>query len=106
MRAAGALDEQGATGGLRRCGAGRWRGECTTVDGDAAPARDRPGVDDRTLPADRAFSIGGPRTFPAYQFDEARARSYWLADMGFVWHMVDLLALFDQNLYGGCGWQA
>jgi len=20
--------------------------------------------------------------------------------------MVDLLALFDQNLYGGCGWQA
>jgi len=32
-------------------------------------------VGDDTLPADRAFSLGGPRTLPAYQFDELRVRA-------------------------------
>ncbi len=58
------------------------------------------------LPADRAFSIGGPRTFAAYGFGEVRARSYWLADAGFLWRLVDLVALFDQSLFGGFGLQA
>jgi NTE family protein len=61
---------------------------------------------DDTLPGDRAFALGGPRTLPAYQLDELRARSYWLADVEFLWRLVDLVPVKSQAIYGGFGLQS
>jgi NTE family protein len=58
------------------------------------------------LPGDRAFSLGGPRTIPAYQLDELRARGYWLADAVFLWRLVELVPVKNQTIYGGLGLQA
>jgi NTE family protein len=58
------------------------------------------------LPGDRAFSLGGPRTLPAYQHDELRVRGYWLVDASFLWHLKDLVPLKNQAIYGGLGLQA
>ena len=58
------------------------------------------------LPADRAFSLGGPSSLPAYQLDEVRARSYWLADVSFLWRIKELVAVKNQALYAGLGVQA
>ncbi len=58
------------------------------------------------LPGDRAFSLGGPRTLPAYQFGELRVRSYWLASTSFLWSLVDLVPVKNQTIYGGFGLQA
>ena len=61
---------------------------------------------DDKLPADRAFALGGPRTLPAYQYDELRARSYWLADVSMLWRIVDLVEVKNQAIYAGFGLQA
>ena len=61
---------------------------------------------DDPTPGDRAFSLGGPRSFPAYQLDEVRARGYWLADASVVWRLLELSALKNQAIYGGFGLQA
>ena len=61
---------------------------------------------DDVLPGDRAFSLGGPRTMPAYQFDELRTREYWLADVNVLWRMVNLSPTRGQALYAGVGLQA
>ena len=58
------------------------------------------------LPADRAFSLGGPRTLPAFSYDELRAREYWLAQASFLWKLVDLVPVKNQAIYGGFGMQA
>ncbi len=58
------------------------------------------------LPRDRAFSLGGPRTLPAYQHDELRVGRYWLADASFLWHIVDIAAVKHQAIYAGVGFQA
>jgi NTE family protein len=58
--------------------------------------------DDR-LPGDRTFSLGGPRTLPAYRLDEFRVRSYWLADVSFLWRLMELLPIGNQSIYGGIG---
>ena len=58
------------------------------------------------LPGDRAFSLGGPKTLAAYRFDELRARGYWLADVSFLWRLVDLVPVKNQAIYGGFGLQA
>jgi NTE family protein len=60
---------------------------------------------DDTLPGDRAFALGGPRTLPAYQLDELRARRYWLADVEFLWRVMELVAVRNQVIYGGFGLQ-
>ena len=57
------------------------------------------------LPADRAFSLGGPRTLPAYDLDELRARSYALADISFLWRLKELVAVKKQAIYAGLGVQ-
>jgi NTE family protein len=57
-------------------------------------------------PGDRAFSLGGPRTMPAYQFDELRAEEYWLADVNFLWRIANIVAVRNQALYAGVGLQA
>jgi NTE family protein len=63
------------------------------------------GVDlsDEQLPGDRTFSLGGPRTLPAYQLDEFRVRSYWLADLSFLWRLMELVPVKNQSIYGGIG---
>jgi len=55
------------------------------------------------LPADRAFALGGPRTLAAYQHDEIRARSYWLAETSFLRRLVVLNAVKNQAIFGGFG---
>ena len=57
------------------------------------------------LPGDRAFSLGGPMTLPAYQLDELRARSYALANVNFLWRLKELVAVKNQAIYGGLGVQ-
>jgi NTE family protein len=54
-----------------------------------------------TLPADRAFSLGGPQSFPGFAMGEIRARRYWTADGAFLWHVADILPILSQKLYGG-----
>jgi NTE family protein len=61
---------------------------------------------DDGLPGDRAFSLGGPRTLPAYQIDELRVRSYWLAEASFLWRLKNLVPVKNQAIYGGFGLQA
>jgi NTE family protein len=61
---------------------------------------------DDELPGDRAFSLGGPRTMPAYQFDELRVNEYWLADVNVQWRIANLLAVREQAIYAGIGLQA
>ena len=61
---------------------------------------------DDNLPADRAFSLGGPRTLPAFAYDELRVREYWLAQATFLWKLKDLVPVKNQAIYGGFGLQA
>jgi NTE family protein len=56
-----------------------------------------------TLPPDRAFSLGGPQSFPGYNPDEIRARRYWLVQGEFLLHIADILPIANQALYGGIG---
>jgi NTE family protein len=56
-----------------------------------------------TLPADRAFSLGGPQSFPGYDLDEVRARSYWTLKGDFLWRIADVLPIANQALYGAIG---
>ena len=60
----------------------------------------------KDLPVDRAFSLGGPRTLPAFSFDELRVRQYWLAQATFYWKLKDLVPVKNQAIYGGFGLQA
>jgi len=58
------------------------------------------------LPGDRAFSLGGPRTLPAFSYDELRVSEYWLAQATFLWKLKDLTKVKNQAIYGGFGLQA
>ena len=53
------------------------------------------------LPEDRAFSLGGPQSFPGYSPGEIRARRYWTLDGSFLWKVADILSILSQKLYGG-----
>ena len=57
------------------------------------------------LPPDRAFTLGGP-SFPGYQMDELRMRSYWTASGSFLWRLVDVMPIRNKALYGGFALQA
>jgi NTE family protein len=58
------------------------------------------------LPADRAFTLGGPESFPGYGIGELRARKYWVAGGNFLYPLTTFARLKEQNLYGGIGLQA
>jgi NTE family protein len=58
-----------------------------------------------TLPADRAFSLGGPQSFPGYAPGEVRARGYGTVSANFLWRVADILPIINQTLYGGLGLQ-
>ena len=53
------------------------------------------------LPDDRAFSLGGPQSFPGYSPGEIRAGRYWTLDGAFLWNVADILSILSQKLYGG-----
>ena len=59
-----------------------------------------------TLPADRAFSLGGPQSFPGYSPGEVRARDYWTVQGNVLWRIADILPILNQALYGGLGLEA
>ena len=56
-----------------------------------------------TLPADRAFSLGGPQSFPGYSPGQVRAGEYWTAQGNVLWRIADILPIANQALYGGFG---
>jgi hypothetical protein len=56
-----------------------------------------------SLPPDRAFSLGGPQSFPGYAPGELRVRVYWVAKVDALWHVADILPIASQALYGGFG---
>jgi len=55
------------------------------------------------LPADRAFSLGGPQSFPGYSEGEVRAREYWVVYGNFLYPLANLVPLKSETLYGGMG---
>jgi NTE family protein len=59
-----------------------------------------------SMPADRAFSLGGPQSFPGYAQGEVRARGYWTVETNALWRVQDILRLANQALYAGVGLQA
>lgn len=59
-----------------------------------------------SLPADRAFALGGPQSFPGYDLDEVRARGYWTLQSDFLWRVADVLPIANQALYGAIGLEA
>jgi NTE family protein len=58
------------------------------------------------LPADRAFSLGGPQSFPGYSPGEVRAGAYWSVQGTVLWRVADILPIANQALYGGLGVEA
>jgi NTE family protein len=61
---------------------------------------------DSELPADRLFSLGGPRVLPAFQYDEIRASDYWVAESSFLRQLKVLSPIKNQAIYAGLGLQA
>lgn len=58
---------------------------------------------DSDLPDDRAFSVGGPDSFPGFEQGELRAGGYWMANTSYLWRVKDLLAIKNHSLYMGFG---
>jgi NTE family protein len=56
-----------------------------------------------SLPADRAFALGGPQSFPGYSPGEVRAGAYWTVQGNVLWRVADILPIANQALYGGFG---
>ena len=56
-----------------------------------------------SLPADRAFSLGGPQSFPGYSPGEVRAGKYWTVQGTVLWRVADILPIVNQALYAGLG---
>jgi NTE family protein len=55
------------------------------------------------LPGDRAFSLGGPQSFPGWAPGQVRVGRYWVAKADVLWHVADILPIASQALYGGFG---
>jgi NTE family protein len=56
-----------------------------------------------SLPPDRAFSLGGPQSFPGYSPGQVRAGKYWTVQGNVLWRVADILPIVNQALYGGLG---
>jgi NTE family protein len=56
-----------------------------------------------TVAPDRAFSLGGPQSFPGWAPGQVRAGNYWVAKGDVLWHVADILPIASQALYGGFG---
>jgi len=58
------------------------------------------------LPADRAFALGGPGSFPGLEVGELRVGSYWTANTSYLWKVRDVLPIRNLALYLGAGLSA
>jgi len=56
---------------------------------------------DSDLPGDRAFSVGGPDSFPGFEQGELRVDGYWLASTSYLWKVKDLLPIRNLAFYMG-----
>ncbi len=53
------------------------------------------------LPADRAFTLGGPGSFPGFELNEMRVGGYWNIGTSYLWNVKDVLPLKNLALYAG-----
>jgi NTE family protein len=58
------------------------------------------------LPADRAFALGGPSSFPGYEQGELRVDRYWTIDTSYLWKVIDVSPIRNLALYAGMRLQA
>jgi NTE family protein len=56
---------------------------------------------DSDLPGDRAFSVGGPDSFPGFEQGELRVDGYWLASTSYLWKVKELLPIRNLAFYMG-----
>jgi len=56
---------------------------------------------DKYFPPDRAFTLGGPGSFPGYELGELRVYDYWTASGSYLWKIKDLMTIRGQALYAG-----
>ena len=61
---------------------------------------------DGKLPPDRAFTLGGPSSFPGYELGELRVRGYWTVGTSYLWKFKEMAAIRGDALYAGLGLQA
>ena len=53
------------------------------------------------LPADRAFSLGGPSSFPGFELGEMRAAGYWTVGTSYLWNFKEVLPIRNLAMYAG-----
>ena len=53
------------------------------------------------LPADRAFTLGGPQSFPGFELGEMRVGGYWTLGTSYLWNIKDIMTLRNHALYAG-----
>jgi NTE family protein len=53
------------------------------------------------LPPDRAFSLGGPNSFPGLELGELRAEGYWTVGTSYLWNFKEVLPIRNLALYAG-----
>jgi NTE family protein len=55
------------------------------------------------LPNDRAFTLGGPQSFPGFELNEMRVGGYWNLGTSYLWNVKDMLPVRNLALYAGVG---
>jgi len=55
------------------------------------------------LPQDRAFTLGGPQSFPGFELNEMRVGGYWNLGTSYLWNVKDVLPVRNLALYAGVG---
>ena len=53
------------------------------------------------LPADRAFALGGPGSFPGFELGELRVDGYWTIGTSYLWKVKEVLPIRNLALYAG-----
>jgi outer membrane translocation and assembly module TamA len=53
------------------------------------------------LPPDRAFTLGGPGSFPGLELGELRVGGYWTMGTSYLWNFKDVLPIRNLALYAG-----
>jgi NTE family protein len=61
---------------------------------------------DSDLPADRAFALGGPSSFPGFELGQLRVDDYWTVGSSYLWKIKDTMSIRGKALYAGLGLQA
>ena len=55
------------------------------------------------LPPDRAFTLGGPQSFPGFELNELRVGGYWTLGTSYLLNVKEILPIRNQALYVGFG---